>query len=179
MSIPTAYVGDCYSTVTPPLLDYQTLASGVWKSARMAGRRVSLARKKGGDSRRSLKNRRNDREIFYYCTDVRRRPAVFSVRAGRAAIFESHLASSGRRSRLAGIYGGLQPERCLGWKNQGVNRPRRPRANSLRLLRLRPYGGGQTCWGDGGSDQGGYRRVGVGAQDEHRVEWQSVRHGRI
>src|SRR5580704_14368078 len=40
-SPPTAYGGDCYTTITPPLLDYQTLASGVWKSARTASRTVS------------------------------------------------------------------------------------------------------------------------------------------
>jgi len=41
MSPPKAYVGNCYSIVTPPLPDYQTLVSGIWKSARTASRTFS------------------------------------------------------------------------------------------------------------------------------------------
>src|SRR5580658_186109 len=98
-SIPTADVGDCYSTVTPRLLDYQTFASGVWKNARVA----SLGRRWSPLSRR----RRENYEVLYYRAGVWRRAAGFSVRPGRADISGSHRASSGRRPRLAGIYGGL------------------------------------------------------------------------
>src|ERR1700722_1662166 len=156
MSIPTAYVGDCYSTVTPPLLNYQTLASLVWKSACTASRTAPFNVR-----------RRKDYESFYYRARIRRRSAGFSICSRRAAIFESDRASSGRQFRLAGMAGGLQSERSAGREDQGVNRPRRRRANSLPILRLRPHAGGEACWGDGRADQGGYRRVGAGAENEH------------
>jgi hypothetical protein len=41
-----ARAGDCYTTITPPLLDYQTLASGVWKGPRTASRTGAVQLKK-------------------------------------------------------------------------------------------------------------------------------------
>src|ERR1700722_19655869 len=46
MSPPKARVGDCYSIITPPLLDYQTLASGVRKSACTANWTAAVQLKK-------------------------------------------------------------------------------------------------------------------------------------
>jgi hypothetical protein len=56
---------------------------------------------------------------------------------------------------------------CVGRQNQAVNRPRRRSANSMPILYLRSHTGGQACWGDRRSDQGGYRCVGAGAKNEH------------
>src|ERR1700719_3396044 len=106
-------------------------------------------------------------ESSRYRTGVRRRSASFSDRSRRATVCESYRASSVRQSRLAGMDGGLQSEGSVGRENQGVDRPRRRRANSLPILHRRPHGGGEARWGGRRSDQGGYRRVGAGAENEY------------
>ena len=90
-------------------------------------------------------------------------------------------ASSGRQFRLAGMDGGLRSERRAGREDQGIDRPRRRRSNSLPILRLRlPHGGGEEH--AGATDEQIKEAVAAsraGAKNEHGIKWQSVRHDGI